>query len=47
MYFSNQTCLEHVGEIFYSSQIDISNGVWHTPIESLFNPYSKGICGWE
>jgi hypothetical protein len=43
MYFSNQACLEHVREISYSYQIDISNGVWHTLMRVYLGPALKGF----
>jgi hypothetical protein len=43
IYISNQACLEHVREISYSSQKDISNGVWHTPIKAYLALTLKGF----
>jgi hypothetical protein len=35
--------LEHVREISYSSQIDISNGVWHAPMRAYLALTLKGF----
>ncbi len=43
IYISNQACLEHAKEISYSSQKDISNGVWHTLIKAYLTPALKGF----
>jgi len=43
IYISNQVCLEHVREISYSYQKDISNGVWHTPIKAYLAHTLKGF----
>jgi hypothetical protein len=34
IYFSNQTCLEHVKAISHSLQKNIYNGAWHAPIRA-------------
>jgi hypothetical protein len=43
IYIPNQACLEHVREISYSFQIDISNGVWHAPMRAYLALALKGF----
>jgi hypothetical protein len=43
IYISNQACLEHAKEIFYSSQRNIFNGVWHTSIKAYLALALKGF----
>ncbi len=43
IYILNQACLEHAREISYSTQKDISNGVWQTLIKAYLAPTLKGF----
>jgi len=43
MFYSNQTCFEHVKIIFYNLQKDLSNGIWYVSIEAHLTLILKGF----